>query len=250
MRAVKVLSGEHPSDEELEYNSFLAIESWFRLLSEGLFESSSLAHAVSRALSKESWNRSVLFLQKNPTGNLHCLSHFGFHSACRTIRQFLSGESLKGHIEAFSQHLCIETNCFLRLNSFYFYSVSSQPGSAIYLAISRAPGDRDIKHFEVVVQLTLQILEAHWTCCRKGKADVSSFQHQLRSLSERQSKIVHLVVAQRLRNAEIAKKMFVSVSTVKSEVSEIYRLLNVKSRSELIAMCASQDLTRPGTQNV
>ncbi len=57
----------------------------------------------------------------------------------------------------------------------------------------------------------------------------------LSTLSERQSEILE-IVAEGLSNAQIAKRLFVSESTVKQHLRAAYKLLGVKNRREAISI--------------
>ena len=58
-------------------------------------------------------------------------------------------------------------------------------------------------------------------------------------LTQKESEIVHHIQAGKT-NQEIADELFISVSTVKTHVNNIYKKLHIKSRKELI----TQDLTK------
>ena len=53
--------------------------------------------------------------------------------------------------------------------------------------------------------------------------------------AEQEEKILNLLLANK-SNKEIAEVLFVSVSTVKTHVNNVYKKLNVQSRNEVIAL--------------
>jgi ATP/maltotriose-dependent transcriptional regulator MalT len=60
----------------------------------------------------------------------------------------------------------------------------------------------------------------------------SKNQNLLEALSQQEQKIVGLI-NQGMSNKEIASTLFISVSTVKSHINNIYKKLNVRSRDHL-----------------
>jgi LuxR family maltose regulon positive regulatory protein len=60
-------------------------------------------------------------------------------------------------------------------------------------------------------------------------------------LSQRERKVLRLLAAG-LSNPEIADELVVSLNTVKTQVSSIYRKLNVTNRKEAIAAARSENL--------
>ncbi len=57
---------------------------------------------------------------------------------------------------------------------------------------------------------------------------------------------VMFAVTQRLKNMEIADRLFISEFTVKSHLYQIYKKSNVANRRELIAYCSQQNLFAGG----
>lgn len=58
----------------------------------------------------------------------------------------------------------------------------------------------------------------------------------IKRLSERQSLLIKYICAE-LSNKEIGKKMYLSEKTIKNNITELYKIVGVKNRNELIKKC-------------
>lgn len=65
-----------------------------------------------------------------------------------------------------------------------------------------------------------------------SKNTSEKFNNLLNGLTERQRKVYDLIVSGKT-NKEIMSELFIEQSTLKSHVNQIYKKLNIKSRSEL-----------------
>jgi DNA-binding CsgD family transcriptional regulator len=65
------------------------------------------------------------------------------------------------------------------------------------------------------------------------------------ALTQTERQVAALVV-QGLSNREVAGRLFVSVRTVESNLSRIYRKLGVRSRTEMVRAMAARELNMPG----
>jgi DNA-binding CsgD family transcriptional regulator len=64
-------------------------------------------------------------------------------------------------------------------------------------------------------------------------------------LTSREQEVLQLIT-QGCSNAEIAEKLFLSLSTVKSHVSNLFVKLDVRSRTQAIRKVRTKELQRPG----
>jgi DNA-binding NarL/FixJ family response regulator len=65
------------------------------------------------------------------------------------------------------------------------------------------------------------------------------------SLTEREREILRLLVGG-LSNAELAERLFLSETTVKTHVSSVLRKLGVRDRVQAVIAADEADLVRPG----
>ncbi|PTY04252.1 hypothetical protein DB347_20360 [Opitutaceae bacterium EW11] len=103
-----------------------------------------------------------------------------------------------------------------------------EPGLTAVVALDRSPRDRRCAIFCVLFQDTLK------DSVRAGRKE----QLALLTLAERR---VAKLVAEGLRNSEVAAALGKSVTTVKSQLGAIYSKLSVSSRTQLVAILRPSD---------
>ncbi|MGH2569019.1 MAG: helix-turn-helix domain-containing protein [Bacteroidota bacterium] len=68
----------------------------------------------------------------------------------------------------------------------------------------------------------------------KSSAELDSAETPVEELSKRESEVLHLI-AQGYSNDQIADRLFISLSTVKTHIINIYGKLNVRRRTQAVA---------------
>ena len=103
------------------------------------------------------------------------------------------------------------------------------PGHARRVLFVRGPADPDFSERE---RLALEFLRPHlhavWQDAERGRTG-------LPSLTRREWEVLHLVAAGH-RNAEIAARLYVSVTTVNMHLRNIYGKLGVHTRAAALAL--------------
>ena len=83
--------------------------------------------------------------------------------------------------------------------------------------------------------LGLSLLTNLWFIFSRRKQQTKNISKIKEQLTKQEEKILNLLLANK-SNKEIAEVLFVSVSTVKTHVNNVYKKLNVQSRNEVIAL--------------
>ncbi|MEL6916684.1 MAG: helix-turn-helix transcriptional regulator [Bacteroidota bacterium] len=86
--------------------------------------------------------------------------------------------------------------------------------------------------FLLVAVLILSLIGNVYLVMRQGKTSQANKKQTLLELTQQERKILELIL-QHKTNKEIASKIFVSVSTVKTHINSLYKKLKVSSREEL-----------------
>jgi DNA-binding CsgD family transcriptional regulator len=116
-------------------------------------------------------------------------------------------------------------------------SLPAAPGQARRLLFVRGPGDPDFSEQE---RLALELLRPHlhavWQDAQRRRAGVPA-------LTPREWEVLHLVAAGQ-RNAEIAARLFISVTTVHMHLRNIFGKLGVHTRTAAVAAATPHSPTR------
>ena len=83
--------------------------------------------------------------------------------------------------------------------------------------------------------LGLSLLTNLWFLFSRRKQQTKSISKIKEQLTKQEEKILNLLLENK-SNKEIAEELFVSVSTVKTHVNNVYKKLNVQSRNEVLAL--------------